>query len=210
MAHPAPGQFSVALSRMAAAATLFLFLLVAGCAGRQSADLRLESLASDEPVVVAAEYQTVWHRYRDRNTVTIIASDLPADQLLAGDFGSGQVICIDMFWNPKPGATPIDERATNCSIRQVLFAEDQVGLYGGAGFLLPRSSVDGGAFRADLSDSTLRLLESSDRFMDRLGVARLAGEFVSRRADDEVSEFAVVLNSEVSRRLGRISFVVTD
>lgn len=135
-------------------------------------------------------------------------SDLPIDDLLNGRFGNGRIICVDMAWRPKAGETPMDRTATNCTVRQVILTESAVGIYDGAGFLAPSSRAGGDSFGGSISGSTLRLSRSSDGFEDLLGTAELSGSFSARRDDAAVNQIAVRLNTEVSRRLGSLFYVL--
>jgi hypothetical protein len=58
-----------------------------------------------------------------------------------------------------------------------------VGRSGGGGFLLPDDVPGGRSFSGDLFDATLKLTRATPGFVDRLGAARMSGEFEARRDD---------------------------
>lgn len=102
----------------------------------------------------------------------------------------------------------MDRTATNCTVRQVILTETAAGVYDGAGFLAPSNRAGGKSFGGSISGATLRLAESSDGFQDLLGTAELSGSFTAARDDAAVSQIAVRLNTEVSRRLGSLFYVL--
>jgi hypothetical protein len=58
-----------------------------------------------------------------------------------------------------------------------------VGIYGGGGFLLPDDTPGARLFSGDLFDATLKLTHATPGFVDKLGAARMSGEFEARRDD---------------------------
>lgn len=165
----------------------------------------------DEPARMAATFDTALYRFRDTNTVTMLLSDVPRDDLIAGRIPVGsQVITLDMFWSPKAGATPFDPTATNCTIRHVIFTDGGVGVYGGAGFLSPKGRPGRGSFGGKVINSTARLNVATDDFVDRLDLARWTGSFTTTRDDEAISAIAVRLNTDISRRLGRVFYLMSD
>ena len=194
------------LSRLAA---LVLLCAVAGCGGRSGSGTSLSVVSLDEtPVRLASDFQTAIYRSRDANTATVLLSNLSLDDLLAGRLADGQVICLDMHWRPKAGSTPVDRTATNCTVRQVIFAGEALGVYDGAGFLAPSSKIGDRTFAGSLSGATIRLIRSSDGFADRLGRAEVSGTLSARRDDAAVNQIAVRLNTEATRRRGSLLYVL--
>jgi len=163
---------------------------------------------ADAPARLAGDLKTAIYRHRDTNTATILFSDLSLDDLKQGRFSDGRIICIDMHWRPKAGATPMDRTATNCTVRQVIFAGGAMGIYDGAGFLAPSSGAGKSTLSGSITGATLRLTRSTDAFADRLGAAELSGSFTARRDDAAISQIAVRINTEATRRLGTLFYVV--
>ena len=100
--------------------TLILTLLglatAAGCAsGRISGSLRAESLGDDR-VYLDGVYKTAV--YTDLNTTetSFFITDIPMDELLAGDITTGMVIHLSLLWEPSAGKTPMDTSATNVTV----------------------------------------------------------------------------------------------
>ncbi|MFG0328271.1 MAG: hypothetical protein ACF8PN_00075 [Phycisphaerales bacterium] len=185
---------------------------IAGCQfGQPSAGGSLAAVSiGDDPVRLPGDYPTAICKYRGRNSATILLSDRTVDELRAGDFANGQIIVLDMFWAPKAGSTPLDPTSTNCAARHIVFAGDAVGVYSGAGFLRPAKRTFGDSFSGALLDCTLELTSATDGFADRLGVASLTGRFSADRERELFSEIAIQLNSELSRRFGRLFLAIPD
>ncbi len=182
-----------------------------GCKGGGTGTLAIVSASETrnqiQPNLTAAVY-----RDNGDGLATIILSDIPLEDLKNGQFGSGQVIALDMFLRPKAGATPIAAESTNCTIRHIVFSGDRiVGVYGGGGFLYPAKKwLGGSAFNGNLFNSTLRLIASSQGFSDRLGTAEMSGKLNASQDNAAVDAVTVQLNTEVSTRLGKLFFVLSD
>lgn len=190
--------------------------LLSGCnvlRGGGTGQVSIESIGA-EAARMDGRFSTAIYRNRDLNAATVILSDLSQDQLMRGEFSAGQVVCIQMFWQPKAGLTPVDATATNCTIRDVIVVEDGVlGVYAGAGFLVPQGKLGDATFAGSIRSSTLTLDEDqvSAGFQDRLGgIARLQGSFSARLDPEAVDAITLNLNGQVSAALGRMAFVVDD
>jgi len=197
--------------------TLFLLIFAlfwtTGCSslniGRGGGSVSIIS-QGDQPTKLDTSFETAVYRYRGDNAVTILLSDLPQKDLETGAFTDGQVLCIDMFWRPTAGQTPMDTTTTNCSIREVIFTGSAVGVYGGAGYLRPNSKSVQKSFSGSIHDSTLKLINATPDFADRLGMSSLTSTFKAKRDDEAAARIAIQINSEVSRRMGELCFVVSD
>lgn len=187
-----------------------LVLMAAGGCGLfkgSGGEIEVVSLG-DSPARLAGDLRSAIYRHHDANTATIVLSDLPLEDLVAGRFSDGRIICIDMHWRPKAGSTPLDRTATNCTVRQVLFSGEALGVYDGAGFLAPSTGAGEKSFAGSVSGATLRLAQSTGTFADLLGAAELNGSFAAARNDAAVNQIAVRLNTEATRRLGRLFYVI--
>lgn len=177
--------------------SLFALLLVplaglTGCGGN-STDLRLQAIM--ENAVVKPDFQVRAYIPADKNTADIYLSDIPTERLLdpadALADAVGSVVHIHMFLTPVAGSTPIDATACNATVRQVVLAgplgaagdRPALGVYGGGGFLLPDDTPGARSFSGSLFDATLKLTHATPGFVDRLGAARMSGDFSVRRDD---------------------------
>lgn len=177
-----------ALSLCVALGATALLPLLAGCS---KPSLKIESINSD--ATLAPRAVTSIYRYGDRNTMDIIVSDMPYDVLLQGlDAGhvSGNITHIHLFFNPEPGRTPLDASASNTTIRHIIFVNEQLGVYGGGGLLRPSSTTGDSRVSASIRGASMRLLDATPGFIDRLGSADLVGS-ISARRDDEATTAAV-------------------
>lgn len=197
-------------SAMLMTLTLALTVLAVGCTAIRGprGELETVSLEDESPVVLSTEYQTAVYRLSGKNQVTVVLSDLSAGALSAGEFDRGVVTCFEMFWWPKAGRTPLDPTSTNATIRQVIFADDAMGIYRGAGFLAPRSNRGEDKFVGSITIDLMSLDEQSGQFHDALGHSTMRGSFEARRDDALVEAITVRLNTEATRRLGRLHFVL--
>lgn len=178
--------------------SLLLLWGAVGCAGPvRYGSLRAQSLGND-PVVLEGEYITAF--YSDGNNVetSFILSDVGLDQLLSGEFRRGQVVRVDLLWMPKPGATPMDASATNASIQYIIVVDGELGVYAGAGFALPEGDANGQSISVRLRDASLKLLESTDGFVDLLSPATLTGSFTATHNDQRTRQLSSALRRLVN------------
>lgn len=125
-----------------------------------------------------------------------------------------QAAVIRMFWSPRAGTTPIEAEATNATVHYVIFPHDaddtgagtggapQVGVYTGAGFLMPGAKPGGNKLSAEVWDASLRLEDATPAFLDLLGRAELDGSFTARRDDARVELLLRDLRRMATDRLG--------
>lgn len=157
-------------------------------------------VTSDDPqgVKLASQFTTGVYALHEDNSATMILFDGPEEN-------PRQAMTLRMFWRPRAGLTPLDPTSTNATVRLVIFpdhANGPVGIYEGAGFLLPRQTPGRPSLRLGLRESNLRLVDASDDFTDLLGPARVVGEFSVQRDDAAVPRIIRQLDQLVSQRLG--------
>ncbi len=188
---------------------LCVAMTIPGCKGSHGS-LTLVS-SSGSGLQIKPDFQTVIYRERSANEVMVLMTDLSVDALRQGDFANAQILVISMFLRPKAGSTPIQGSATNATFRHIIFVEDDiVGVYGGGGFLYPSKKASSGSFKGSIFDATLELIRSSAGFSDRLLTLRIDGTLFAEADAAMVSDVAYQLNTETSRRLGEIYFVIDN
>jgi len=198
-----------AMSRRAilASAIVGLAAMSTGCANMfmSTGKLRAESLGP-EPVKLDARCATAVYTEQSDGEASFFLTDMPVEDLLAGRPAEGQVLHIELLWEPRPGQTPVDRFATNVSVRHVVVTDGQVGVYGGAGFArtgrLSRKKV-----RVAIQDTNFRLLESTDGFVDPLSPGRLRGTFTAVRDDLAARKLDRAISQYVTNSLGRTQYV---
>lgn len=169
-------------------ALLAVLLPLTGCAGlglgsftrsAGSGEVVSESLSTrldlDLPTRVAVVH--------DHNTAEVYLTDLsPAtlDRLADGQIGpdiTGTILAVRIFLNPKPGRTPIEQTAASATARLVVIARGQIGVYDGAGFIMPGRSLRKGYAAGTLRNAPVRLTRATAGFQDLLASARLEASF---------------------------------
>jgi hypothetical protein len=170
---------------------VFLFVPSAGCSGGK---LTLYDRASPENAL-HGNFSTGVYGFDDRNTLHVL--------LLEGeDENPNKAVHISMHWVPRAARTPIDERATNASIRYIVFEGDQVGVYAGGGFLFPQSTPGAGSLVAQLRASSLQLEDSAGGYRDALGQASATGDFRAKRDDLRAHRLLRSLQLKLHEKLG--------
>lgn len=137
----------------------------------------LASVEDGTVLNVVPRYQAYYSS--DINTADFFLSDLPPEAFADGaDLSkfSGSLIHIHMFLAPKAGSTPIAFSASSATVRQLIIADGQMGMYSGGGFLLPRGTAGNSTFGGKLHSASMRLTARTPGFVDRLG----SSEFASR------------------------------
>lgn len=153
-------------------------------------------------VKLTGDFSTAYYSYTDANTVTFVLLDGPEDS-------PTQAAVVRLFWRPRAGRTPLEPTATNVTIQYLVFAgrgnasgDGQVGVYTGAGFLMPSEKPGATKLSADFWNATLQLDTRTDLFRDLLGQATLTGSFTAKRDEAKVNALLRQLGREASRRLG--------
>lgn len=186
-------------------AMLFATTLTTGCASNKTGSVSIQSQSS-RGSSLASEFTSGFYRYDNKNQITMLLFDGPID-------APTQAVTVRMFWNPRPGRTPMDKTATNATIHYVIFPttdRKQVGIYSGAGFLHPKGTPGDVELTLKVWDSTLRLTDSSPGFKDLLGPANLKGT-ITLKQDDVALERAIrQLNAAIRQTLGFPRMVETD
>ncbi len=142
--------------------------------------------AAVEPALVLRVYKS-----EDSNTADIYMTDLPelADPSVTSDalaHATGHLIAIHLFIVPKAGKTPIAYTAADMTITHIILADGAVGVYRGAGFLLPSGSPGGTTFGGKTSQATLRPMSATSGFNDLLNWNEARGH-VSAMRDEETA-----------------------
>lgn len=189
---------------------------VCGCArtvafpwsGVASGTVRIESL-SEHPVLLTGRFPTAV--YADSPVETsFLLSDLSVEQLAAGDVRDGQVMHVELLWRPKPGATPLEDSATNASIRYIIFSGGEVGIYAGAGFARLRGKPGDATFQLVIRDASVRLIESTEHFADLLTPGRLTGSLNARLDPRTARQIQYAVSQLVTNAIGRSRIVQSN
>ena len=186
--------------------TLIIALLgligVAGCAsGRVSGSLRAESLGDDR-VYLDGVYETAVYTDVNSTEISFFVTDIPMDDLLAGNITTGMVVHVNLLWAPTAGKTPMDSSATNVTVRYIVFADGEMGIYGGAGFAIPKGEPGKGSMSLALRDASMTLLDSTSGFVDLLSPARLTGKITAGLDERRSRQMAYAVNQLVTNALG--------
>ena len=185
-------------------------LFLGGCQHFSSqGTIRINSLG-DNPVVLTAEFHTVGFDHQPDAETSFWLSDVSIDDLMSGTVINGQILHIELLWLPRPGSTPIDSSATNASIRYIVIANGEVGVYIGAGFVMPHNDLDSSRLTVTVRDASLKLGDSTDGLVDLLSPAHLSGQFTAHRDPDLTRQFRLAASQFVTDALGRTRFVQTS
>jgi hypothetical protein len=184
-----------------------MLVALAGCStGGSSGSLIAEALGTN-PVILPREYVTGFYADHDATETSFLVADVPLEKLLSGKVTRGIVVHLDLLWVPEPGSTPMDRSATNVSIRFVVFADGEVGVYGGAGFAIPDGKAGATTLGLELRDASLTLLDSTDGFVDLLSPARLTGTVSARLNEKRTHQMLYAVSQLVTNALGHSRFV---
>ncbi len=174
----------------------------AGCAaGHASGTLRVESLGDDR-VYLDGVYETAVYADLNSTEISFFVTDIPMDDLLAGNITTGMVVHVNLLWEPAAGKTPMDSSATNVTVRYIVFADGEMGIYGGAGFAMPKGELGKGPMSLSLRDTSITLLDKTDGFVDLLSPARLTGKINAGLDERRSRQMAYAVNQLVTNALG--------
>lgn len=183
--------------------------VLSGCYSVQwpwtTTELTTSGLA-DNPVKVTTTPGEAWYAIEPAQ-VSYYASDLTPEKLAAGGKLSGQVVNIEVIWEPKPGLTPLEPTTTNATIRLVLFAEGEVGVYGGGGFAWLRGKPEDGDMGLLLTGSNLSLIARTKGFVDLLTPAEMLGTVQGRMDEAKAHAIRRAASQAVTNALGSVRWV---
>jgi hypothetical protein len=114
---------------------------------------------------------------------SFILSDVDFSQLESGTPVYGYVLHINLLWVPKAGRTAVDPTATNTSIRLVVIAGSELGVYGGGGFAWPDGELGEPEFTLELVGSNMSLIACTPGFQDLMSPASLTGTLTATLDD---------------------------
>jgi hypothetical protein len=180
--------------------------LTTALTGPAGGSVRVQSLG-DNPVLVSGNFSKSLYSNVSGVETTFLLSDVTLDELVNGSVTRGQVMHIELLWEPRAGWTPLGEDATNASIRYIVIADGEVGVYGGAGFASIRGEIGNRRLSVNVRDASLKLLDSTDGFVDLLTPARLTGSFIAQMHDRQTIQMHNAISQYVTNAFGRSMFV---
>jgi len=167
----------------------FACCLLGGCGiGHSGGEARLQSLQGEGELRLSLPTRV--YAPRDADTVDIYMTDLPESVWNAGADVSdmaGTLVHVRMFIRPKSGRTPIADTASTATLRCMVLARGEIGVYGGGGFFVDGADAGDKVFEGSVRNATLRLVSATGGFNDRLGACVFSGG-VSGRLDEETAE----------------------
>jgi hypothetical protein len=185
-------------------------LAATGCVGgRPGGSLEARSLGP-EPVVLRGHFATAYYTDQAGPETTLFFSDVPFDDLVHGRLDHGHVVRLDLLWVPLAGETPVDRSAANVSIRYVVIADGEVGVYAGAGFAWPRGAAGDRTLGINMVGGSLTLLEHSEGFRDLLSPAEVTGEVTALLDQRRTRQMRYAVSQIVTNALNRTRLVHGD
>lgn len=198
-----------------AAVVMSLTALAAGLGGCAAANtfigrgssIRVQSLG-EQRVAVEGRYETSIYSDASGVETTFMLADAPIKDLLDGTVTHGQVLHLELLWQPRAGWTPVGGEATNASVRYIVLADGEIGIYGGAGFASIGGEVGSEQLSVSLHDASLKLLERTDGFVDLLTPAEVTGSFTADHDPTGTRQLHFGLSQMVTDVYGRSIFVL--
>jgi hypothetical protein len=161
---------------------------------------------TDSPVKINMSGTESWYAIEPAQ-VSFYSCDIPLDDMAKGLKVSGQMVNIQMLWEPRPGMTPIEPTTTNISIRLVVFAEGEVGLYGGGGFAWPRGKPEDGSMGLLITGSNLSLIARTKGFVDLMSPAQMLGTVTATMDEAQANTIRRAASQAVTNALGTVRWV---
>jgi hypothetical protein len=114
---------------------------------------------------------------------SFVLSNVDFAKLESGTPVYGYVLHVNLIWVPKAGRTAVDPTATNTSIRLVVLAGNELGVYGGGGFAWPDGELGEPEFTLELVGSNMSLIACTPGFQDLMSPASLTGTLTATLDD---------------------------
>ena len=190
---------------ISATLTLSLLLPLTGCnairgGGGSGGSSTIISDANEK--IFKTSFPTKAYTFHDDNTADIYLTDLSNTELTAffapdADWTtiSGTLVQIHLFLDPKPGKTPIEHTAATASIRYAIIAQGEIGIYDGAGFMLPGAKPGNDAIGGNIQSAPLRLTRKTSQFEDLFGAAKINLNFNAKINDPAAAELRARLDA---------------
>lgn len=158
--------------------------------------------------VFKASFPTKAYTFHDDNTADIYLTDL-SDQELTSFFLSGAdwsqisgtLVQVHLFLDPKPGKTPIEHTAATASIRYAIITKGEIGIYDGAGFMLPGSQPGKDSIGGKIRTAPLRLTRRTPGFTDLFDAAKIDLEFSAELDDARAPELRARLDAMAAKAM---------
>lgn len=191
------------------AAMLVCGLFGAGCSGLFAGDDALIESLDEQRVRMPLEVAEAAYAVHP-SEASLLFSSVPFDRFAETSEADGLeafVLHAQLLWVPKPGTTPIDPTATNVTLRWIVFAGGEVGVYGGAGFCWPDGEIGKDALTLDIEASTLSLIASTSGFVDQASPASISGRFRAAYRPAAALELRQRVSRRVTEAVGRAYWV---
>ena len=169
-----------------------LLLLLSACTSggglAQNSSVQIQSMGSNSYTLLA-DCSTVVCTTGFANEGEIWMTDIPIDELARGNSPDGQIVHLQVLWNPVAGKTPLASTSTNLVIKHIIIADGEVGVYGGGGYCWSKGSPSEG-MSLDIEDATIAMQNRSPGFLDLLTPATMSGNLTSRPDDVTARQIA--------------------
>lgn len=185
------------------ASCLLTPLLMTACSGLGLVGSAGSStIRGSEGMTFSNKYATRAYQFSDKNTADVYLTDLSDDQLSAfftdsGDWSqiSGTLAQIHLFLKPKPGRTPIEPTAASASIRWIVISNGEIGVYDGAGFMIPGGNITKDSISGSIKKAPLRLTRKTPGFADPLITPEIDIKFATKLDEQSATELAARLQA---------------
>ena len=186
-------------------ASIFLLSTLQGCnairgGGGSGGSSTIRSDANEN--IFKASFDTKAYTFHDDNTADIYLTDLSDEELTSfftsgNDWSqiSGTLVQVHLFLDPKPGKTPIEHTAATATIRYAIITQGQIGIYDGAGFMLPGQKPGKKTISGTIRWAPLRLTRSTPGFIDLFDAAKINLEFSAKLNESTAPELHARLDA---------------
>jgi hypothetical protein len=198
---------SASIQALLVSSAVFLSFPLAGCSGIGFGGSAGSSITRDSSgLIFETEYPIRAYTYDDRNTADVYMTDLSDAELSAfftesRDWSqiTGTIARVHLFLSPKPGRTPIEPTAASTSIRWIIITEGEIGVYDGAGFMIPGGRVTGGSISGSIRNAPLKLTRKTPGFADPLVTPEIDIRFGTKVDEQSADELAARVEALAAR-----------
>jgi hypothetical protein len=162
--------------KLALNSLICLILSLFGCQSGNTVNIQ----SAQQDLMDSPSLPTGAYLPESENAATVYLTDLDLIDLDRGaDLShlSGRIVQIRLFLRPSAGSTPVKNSACSATVRHVILANGNIGVYSGGAFLNPSGKVGDPRLSGSIQHATMRLTGSAGAFSDRLGAANLDAHF---------------------------------
>lgn len=165
--------------------------------GRQILARAKTVFESDDRPTLPFRFDHAWYACEGKQTATFVL-------VQGGEENPTATAVVNVLWRPTAGSTPIDENASNATLRIVRHLPDAAETWAGAGFVFLEDEPKHRMMNAQCWNADMARQAATDgapATADSLGPAKAEGRFTAEYAPEKVAEMLKKIEAKEREKL---------